>query len=97
MGILLATIVALAAFFWQTTACHAEHAGLIPCHEQAGDAATASEIGESDCCPTEPNTFAGHLLPSATSVSQPLRYHSRPFGAPDGPVAEIEYPPQILS
>ncbi len=87
---LLASLVALFAFFWQTQACFAEHAGIIPCHEQAGDS-RAEEIH------VESNAAPGQALLAASLVFREVGYHARDFGAPDGPVEEIDYPPQILS
>jgi hypothetical protein len=100
-GVLLASFVALFVFFFQTSACYAERAGFIPCHEQHHEndesSSKAHEGNGAECCHLEssctllqPVTFVPHVLSMAI-------YHSRNEGAHDGPVAEIDYPPQLLS
>jgi hypothetical protein len=96
-GMLLAGIFALLAFCWQANACFVEHAGIIPCHEQTDDCSTASDGTEGHCCHVESSIALTQGLPGVSIAFQEIGYHLRTFGAPDGPVEEIDHPPQILS
>jgi hypothetical protein len=94
---LLASIFALLSFCWQANACFAEHAGILPCHEQSGDSSTATDVNEGHCCHVESAATLGQGVPVASVVSQEISYQSRAFGAPEGPIEEIDYPPQLRS
>jgi hypothetical protein len=96
-GMLLASIIALLAFCWQANACFAEHAGIVPCHEQASDSSVADDVSEGHCCHLQTTATLGQSLPTASVVLKEVGYQSLTIGAPDGPVEEIDYPPQLLS
>jgi hypothetical protein len=97
MTVLLAMIIALAAFSWQTVACHVEHAGIVPCHDQAADSTHPAAEPDGDCCHSSPEPVA---LASASVIDlgySDSAYHDPYRGIPEAPVLEIEYPPQLLS
>ena len=98
MGMLLASLLALLAFFGQANARFAEHAGLIPCHEAAADSSSDSDdLGEGHCCHVEASAVLDQAFPAVSFVFQTLAYPARAFEAPDGPVEDIDYPPQLRS
>ena len=95
---LLASVFALLAFFSQTSACFAEAAGVVPCHEQSNDdsAEKSTVFGDTHCCHSESNaSFVSQPVAMTPLTFVEVGYHLRNFGAPEGPVEEIDYPPQL--
>lgn len=93
---LLVGLFGFCAFFWQTSACFVERAGIVACQEHH-DETPANETGTIDCCHVESaGVFQQARLTAPVCRAIP---HDLAPGriAPDGPVAEIEYPPQLLS
>lgn len=92
---------ALFLFFAQSALCLAEHAGLVGCTEAAelADCPPADHSHDSSnahCCHLETNAaphlastyaFQGVFVSERLSLSDDV--------APDGPVQEIDYPPQL--
>lgn len=96
ISLLLIGLFVLCAFSLQASACFIERAGVVACQEHHDDQ-SAGEGATIDCCHVE----SGANFPSV-GVDAPLfRVISLDLGpvrsAPDAPVAEIEYPPQLLS
>jgi len=97
-GILIFGVVATFAFLFQTMTCFAEHAGLIPCHEQASDNSSdgTNAVEDGHCCHVESNAcLLGRPVTAASVALSEVGFHPRDFGAPEGPVKEIDYPPQL--
>lgn len=95
-AMLIVSVFAFLAFCWQANACFAEHAGIIPTHQQGSESTPSNDIDEGHCCHTESAPLTeGHAVGSMNF--RETCYQSRAFAAPDGPIKEIEYPPQIQS
>lgn len=98
-GRILAIAFALCAFFWQTTACFAEHAGLITCHEQTcGTNVPADDETQAHPCHSASTAVLLENFPAVSSAAfGEIAYHATGLGVPDAPIREIEYPPQLRS
>jgi hypothetical protein len=99
-GMLVIGVIALFAFLAQSSACFAERAGILPGCEQSShhDHGTAPlDPLDADCCHVETiSPCAQH--PSADPALVTVEaYCLRDMAAPEGPVEEIDYPPQLLS
>lgn len=96
---LLAMIVAFVAFSLQTTVCYAEHAGIIPCHEQGNNPQTPADDGiKIHCCHFSSTAILlDTVAVCAADLPTDLSYHAFNRGVPEAPVREIDYPPQRLS
>lgn len=85
-------------FLGQTMLCFAADAGVIPCIEQADHhAQSAGEENPVDCCHCSSHqtllTLDSSALPAGEVVSN--RFLHKDDSAPDGPVSEIDHPPQL--
>jgi len=91
---------ALCLFFAQSALCLAEHAGLVGCAESTELADCpptdhSHDTSNAHCCHLETNAaplaaasvFQGVFISERLSLSDDV--------APDGPVQEIDYPPQL--
>jgi hypothetical protein len=92
-------MVALALLFGQMFACFAEQANLIPCIHECGHSHDSQPLSDSSdgCNPTACHssfvtTAHDHFVP-IVPVSADLCTSDKSF--PDGPVREIDYPPQL--
>ncbi len=97
-AMLIFGIVAAFAFLFQTMTCFAEQAGIIPCHEQTADNSSAgtNAVEDGHCCHVESNAcLLGQPVAAAPIALSEVDFHPRDFGAPEGPVKEIDYPPQL--
>ncbi len=96
---LLIGIVAVFAFFVQSSSCLVERAGVLPCHEHvAEDSCADSHQGEDvDCCHVESTAFLAQPISPAPAPLKKLSYFAPAIGAPEAPVEEVDYPPQRLS
>jgi hypothetical protein len=96
-AMLLASVFVLFAFLLQTSACFAEAAGSHPCHAQDGDSSTpkSTTFGDTHCCHSEFSALISQPVAVAPLSFREIDYHLRDFGVPEGPVEEIDYPPQL--
>jgi hypothetical protein len=96
---LMVGIVAVLAFFMQSSSCFAERAGLFSCHGHVADhSCPDSHEGESaDCCHVVSTALLAQPISTAPLLLKEFSYFAPVVGAPEGPVEEIDYPPQRLS
>ncbi len=87
----------------QSVSCMAEHAGLAPCAvhvEENHDAGGADQDGQStpsNCCQTHSHSAVVALDPAGIPRDDLLvgLAPGSSDAVPDGPVHEIDYPPQL--
>ena len=99
LHMLMVGIVAVLAFFMQSSSCFAERAGVFSCHGHvAHDACTDSSDGDDvDCCHVVSTALLIQPISTVPLLLKEFSYFVPVVGAPEGPVEEIDYPPQRLS
>lgn len=95
-------VCAAFAFFAQSLACFAEHAGLMPCHDETAqhDAGSPTKSkGDTDTMCCHLSCHQAFLISNITQVSLGkivvLNFWPSPEIAPEAPAREIDHPPQL--